>query len=267
MSKEKRERGRPSVYTRMTKEKMIAAYKRYRTVRAAARALGISHVTLLKVLKENGVPVMSNREAKRIAVHESPHTGSFAKWLSLHDGESLPRDLGRLQKLSGCTPDAISSYFYRRRKKIKDVLKGVPDLRGYSVELQDSFGDTYNTSEFERYEYMIDKFSLKVRIMAKRRGGETLIFDVPNVKAFARRVAIARQLQGSSSQPGKPASDPPSQDSQEPFVHSETEYFQASFQDSLRTDLHSESSQQERTSEPAESEPDEPDTQSPSLEE
>lgn len=257
-------RGRPSIYNRIPKEKLIGAYRRFKTVRAAAKALGISHVTLLRVLKENKVDMLDNREAKQVAMRSSRHTGSFARWLEAHEGEVLPRDMERLRIMSGCSPNSISSYFYRRRRNMKQLIRSIPDLRRYAVVLQDTFGDTYETKDFAQYEYIIDKFSLEVKILVKRKRGNTLIFEIPDVRRFKKAVIASGPLQESSLPQETPSSSHPDQDIPEPLLHNDTEYFQATFPDSLRRSLDCEYSRQERTCEEAESEPDEPDSQSPS---
>jgi len=265
--KEKAKRGRPSIYTRMSEEKMIAAYKRYRTARAAARALGISHATLIKVLKKNDVPMLKNDEAKRFGKRTSIHTGSFAKWLRENEGDQLPRDFQKLQKMSGCSKNSISSYFYRRRKALKDKLKALPDLRRYHISVIDEFEEVYHTDTFERYEYLIDKFSLKVKVLAKLKKGEAFVFSVPDVHLFTERVLSQSRLQELSLPQETPASSRPLPRIQEPLLRNETEYFPATFQDSLRTNPEFDYNQQEKTSEGAANEPAEPDTLSPYSEE
>jgi hypothetical protein len=264
---EKKKRGRPSIYERMPKEKMIAAYKTYKTARAAARALGISHGTLIRVLKENDVKMLKNDEAKRLGKRRSIHTGTFAKWLKENEGDILPRDFQKLQKMSGCSKNSISSYFYRRRRELKDRLKALPDLRNYHIAVIDDFGETHYTDWLERYEYLIDKFSLKVKMLAKKTDGTSLLFDIHDIHLFTGRVMSQGRLQELSSPQETPASNHPSQRIREPLLRNETEYFPATFRDSLRTNPEFDYNQQERTSEGAANVPAEPDTLTPYSEE
>lgn len=146
----------------------------------------------------------------------------------------LPRDVGKLRQLSGCTSDAIICYFYRRRKYVRQRLGELPDLRDVNVRLVDTFGNTYSTSSLRSYEYLIDKYSLKVRILAKDNKGRGLVFDIDKLSSFCWTVKDSHQdrQRESSSKPGKRASSPPSQDTPKLSLRNEAEYFPASFQDS-----------------------------------
>lgn len=176
----------------------------------------------------------------------SPHTGSFARWLKANEGKMLPRDFDQLRKISGCSKDAITCYFYRRRGRVKDVLKTLPDLRQLDVVLQDTFGRTYNTSDLTHYEYMIDKFSLKVSIFGRLDDGTGLYFDLPDLAHFAK---VVKDLQGqqpeSSLSQETPASYPPAQRTPKLSVHSEAGYFPATFRDNLDKDLSPQNDEQD----------------------
>lgn len=212
---------------------------KYGTVRSAARALQINHVTLLRVLRREGIEINSHAKATSTGKKRSPHTGSFARWLKANEGMLLPRDFDKLKKLSGCTKDSIACYFYRRRKSIKDELKTVPDLRTNPVILVDSFEERYDSGDFKHYEYLIDKFSLKVSILARLEDNTTLYFEVPDVYKFKRAVMGSqedRQQESSSSQE-KPSSSHHSEDTPRISSRNEVGYFPATFQDSLRKDL------------------------------
>lgn len=199
----------------------------------------------------------------KMAVHHSRHTSKFAQWLEKHEGEPMPRDFYHLQKLSGCSRDTIACYFYRRRSELKRVLKSIPELRNRAVKLRDTFGDDYYTYDLKRYEYIVDKFSLDTKIFAENRKGVTLIFDVPNVYVFREIVNASDLLPESSLPQGKLATDPLDHSTREPFLRNETEYFRATFRDSLRTNPEFLYNLPEKTSAQAESEPDEPDSQNP----
>lgn len=146
----------------------------------------------------------------------------------------LPRDVSKLRALSGCSKDSIVCYFYRRRKEVKERLAALPDLRDIDIELIDTFGNTYSTKSFTTYEYMFDKFSLHVKVIARDRQKRTLIFDVPKLQGFEWVVKDAHQDQRSASSSAQetPASSPPARDIPEPSPHNESEYFRATFRDS-----------------------------------
>lgn len=176
----------------------------------------------------------------------SPHTGSFARWLKANEGKMLPRDFDQLRKISGCTKDSITCYFYRRRKKVKGILKSLPDLKRFDIVLEDTFGRTYTTSDFTYYEYMIDKFSLKVSIFARLDDGKGLYFELPNLQHFVHVVRDREdQQQETSLSKETHANNHPSEQTPTLSVYTEAGYFPATFRDSSDTDPFPQSDEQD----------------------
>jgi hypothetical protein len=153
----------------------------------------------------------------------------------MNTNKLLPRDYDKLQKISGCSRDSIVCYFYRRRKKVKEFLRKIPDLRDSNIALTDPFDKKYLTKGFHSYEYLIDKFSLKVRILAKTYSGETLVFDIDDVEHFAEVVKTnpLDRSQVSSSEQENRATGPHPRSTVQLSLRNEAEYFQAESQDNL----------------------------------
>lgn len=187
---------------------------------------------MLRVLKRNGIDTKRKQQSIQKVRKGGQHTGTFARWLALNSGKMLPRNIDKLKKLSGCTKDSIVCYFYRRRKRLKDFIKTIPDLRTNPITLVDPFGRTYDSSAFRDYEYLIDKYSLKVRIMAKTFDGEKLLFDVPDIEHF-HTVAVNHRDQSQVLLSSKEirAKGPHRQSTEQPSYNNEDEYFQVEAQD------------------------------------
>lgn len=223
-------RGRRPIQERIQIGKMIKAYEYHRTLRSAAKALGITHVTLSRALKDAGIDVRTKDAAMKEAHKKSPHFGTFALWLIENKGKALPRSIEKLMELSGCTRDAVSCYFYRRRKDVKDQLRELPDLRTIKATVADSFGTKYRTDSFVSYEYLIDKYSLKVKVLAKLKDGTVLQFPIQNLGHFVmavKEISPPRRKRESSSQQGTPSTDHPSEDSPKISEHNAAEDFLA----------------------------------------
>lgn len=225
---------------RMPKEKIIKAYQMHGTIRQAADALGVSHPTLMNALKRLGIATKNRSEAMKVAHRNVSHFSEFAKWLKDNQGKLMPRDISKLQELSGCSKDTICCYFYRRRKALKELLATVPDLRKIDALLQDDLGNSYKTKEIDSYEYLIDKFSLKVKILAFLHDKRRVLLPIEDPKKFTNLVntifseaetSHLHQSQELLSQPEKLANNPLVQGTQKLSGSSETEETPAASQD------------------------------------
>ena len=169
---------------RIASDRLIMAYKKYKTCRATAKALGVSHATVSKMLKGMGVPVLERLEATKIARKRVSHYGKFAQFLREYKGKPLPRSISQLMELSGCTKDTIACYLTRRRKSVKAALKELPDLRSILVKLQDDLGDIHSSKDILIYEYAVDRFSLQTSILCEMKSGTKMVFSIPDLQLF-----------------------------------------------------------------------------------
>lgn len=108
----------------------------------------------------------------------------------------------------------------------------VPDIRTKEVILVDAFDRRYDTGSIRTYEYLIDKFSLNVRIMARSYDGETLVFDINDVEHFSE---VINQAQDRSPElslvKGNLSKSRPDQNTPTLSLHNEAEGFQVTLQD------------------------------------
>ena len=183
--------GRQSIEERFGKDKLIKAYQIHETLRQAAKALGISHVALACYFKKENVPYKNRQKAIRIAKRRSGHTGVIAEFLSRNQSTPLPRDFTKLAFLAGTSRNAVSCYFYRRRRSLKKELSVLPNLSKCSLVVQDALGTNYNTKDFKSYEYLIDKFTLAVSLLVVLKNKEQVIIKIDNVESYIETVSNA----------------------------------------------------------------------------
>lgn len=233
-----KKRGRKSLEERFGYDKIIKAYKMHGTLRKTAEILGVSHVALLLFFRKHEIKTKNRSEAMRIAHRDSPHTSTFAKFLKENQGIMLPRNYTKLMQLSGCNKNTITCYLYRRRWKVKNILKNLPNLKSVNACIVDELGNMYNTMDFSSYEYLIDKFTMKVKIFALLKGKEQIVIPVPDLEFFIETVknlpivekSNHRQSSVSLSKPETLSSDLPDQDTQEISERIGTGYFRGTFE-------------------------------------
>jgi len=241
MKLKKETRGRKSLEERFGINRIIKAYELHGTLRQTALALGVSHVALIDFFKRNGIERKSKREAMKYSHKDAGHTSEFAQWLEMNKGVALPRSISKLAKISHCNRNTITCYFYRRRSYIKKVLTSLPDLRNVNATLMDNFKNKYLTRSFTSYEYMIDKFSLKVRILATVGLDEKVLINIDDLKFFVKnikalpilktQVHLLHQQQESLSQQEKPSKGLHPEDTVKISEHIGTEDFLAPSED------------------------------------
>jgi len=183
--------GRQSIEERFGKDKLIKAYQIHGTLRQAAKALGISHVALASYFKKENIPFKNRQKAIEAAKRKSGHTGVIAEFLSRNQDTPLPRDFTKLAFLAGTSRNAVSCYFYRRRRFLKRDLSALPNLTKCNLVVQDEFGTNYKTKDFKSYEYLIDKFTLAVSILVVLKSKEQVIIKVDNVESYIETISKA----------------------------------------------------------------------------
>ena len=183
--------GRQSIEERFGKDKLIKAYQIHGTLRQAAKALGISHVALASYFKKENIPFKNRQKAIEAAKRKSGHTGVIAEFLSRNQDTPLPRDFTKLAFLAGTSRNAVSCYFYRRRRFLKRDLSALLNLTKCNLVVQDEFGTNYKTKDFKSYEYLIDKFTLAVSILVVLKSKEQVIIKVDNVESYIETISKA----------------------------------------------------------------------------
>ena len=190
------------------KRKVIAAYRHYRSSRETAAALDISHMSVLRVVKEAGIKPEGKGCPKALLPEDRKHwkNGTFYRWLEENPNEILPRNMKAIARMSNCSYNSVTSYYYRERKALKTFLSSIPDMREHNLMLRSIDGELYSTNQFSKYSFRIDRFTLDVLLVAAV-GGRTVTFNIPSPAALYK--AATRAEQESSSAKEKTSSDPP----------------------------------------------------------
>jgi hypothetical protein len=163
--------------------RLLKAYEVYKTARGAARALGISHPTATKYLRQYGVDVLKpGGYYARVRPGRQKRTSKFHQWLQANEGVVLPRSPKAQAELSGCTEDTIRSYWKRERKLFRGSIRNLPDLRTKSVPLEDTDGEVYLSIEMRQYKLLADVTAFILYIDATLRNGKKVMFKVPDVE-------------------------------------------------------------------------------------
>lgn len=103
--------------------KIIAAYKLNKSTRKVAELLKIAPRTVAMVVRENakGLLLPVGGAHGRGKGLRGKRMGSFAKWVLDHPDTRLPRDLGAIARMSGCTRDSVKCFMYRQRRQGKAI--------------------------------------------------------------------------------------------------------------------------------------------------
>lgn len=144
----------------------------------------MSHVTLTRYCRKNRI-----RPNPHIAPYER-HYGAFPQWLREHPDEKLPKSIKAIANVTGCTQDEIKSYFYRRRKEVKLILKEIPDIRKYPLVLKGRYGEWLDTQAIIKYNYVINHWTCAVTIVTVYPDRVHFI-DLKDVSKFKREVLKA----------------------------------------------------------------------------
>jgi len=175
----------------VSKKKVLAAYRFYRSSREVAEALRLSHTSVIRTVRELGAgSELKPRGREKVQMYSERSgrkSSKFGKWLEAHKDEPMPRDFKEIARISDCSYSAVTSYFYRERKALKQYLGNLPDLRKHNVALRDIEGDVYETQDFDSYSFRVDRFTLNVVIIAKTQG-QKLIFAIPDPGKLERAV-------------------------------------------------------------------------------
>lgn len=189
MSQEKRGKGRPRIETIVDPERIKAAYRVHKTLKATARSLSMDVKTLKRVLTDQGVEI---HKPSYVDIQKygamSRREGCFVKWLKENPGIKLPPNAKEISKITGCTYDAVRCYLRRRRAVVKDLIKTLPDIREIEGKLKDTLGYFVDTKLIKDYQYRINKFSCDVYIIAELEDGTFTEIHIDNVKDFRKQL-------------------------------------------------------------------------------
>lgn len=104
---EKKKRGRPTILEQhnLTKEDLVALYRKHRTIEKLSRATGISVRSLKTYLAD--VPKNHVRTKRHY---------TFADWLKNHPGHRLPKNISKVAQITGIPRRTIYYYLSAKRR-------------------------------------------------------------------------------------------------------------------------------------------------------
>ena len=118
--------------------------------------------------------------------------------MKANPGTPLPRDIGKIMEITGCTKDQVTTFLYRQRKKVKQDLAQVPDLRKLPIVVRVDDGRDFPMKECLAYTFVIDHWSAKASIRIETKEG-ILGAKIPNVRQFVETVQSMYGTESSES--------------------------------------------------------------------
>ncbi|MHC5035394.1 MAG: hypothetical protein ACYTFZ_10195, partial [Planctomycetota bacterium] len=120
---------------------------------------GITTKTLKKYLDKAGVTV--RRGLPRGTRVNPKHHSCLAKWLRENPNTPLPRKVKEIANLTGCKPNEIKTYLYRRRKELRDFVKKV-NFKEVKKVLHSVNGIPFPARAIEHFQTSLDPYSFNV---------------------------------------------------------------------------------------------------------
>lgn len=174
--------------SRTNKERLIKAYRVHKSIRATAKALGISRETARKSLEELGIKLLPpGGEYQKYKSKEKTKFSKFERWIEENAGIVLPRSVVDIQKLTGISANTIYCYLYRLRKNKKEQIKSLPDLRTSPILLEDDYNRVVWTADILSYELGLDKYTVELVISAKLVNGEHTTFTIKDIDGLLEK--------------------------------------------------------------------------------
>lgn len=102
-------------------------------------------------------------------------------------------------EITGCTKDQVTTFLYRQRKKVKQDLAQVPNLKLIPIVVRTDDGKDFPMRECLGYTFVIDHWSAKVSLRIETKEG-ILGAKIPNVRQF---VELAQSMCGTESSESK----------------------------------------------------------------
>lgn len=151
--------------TGLTEEDIRQMYREMKSVRKVGKKVGISYVTVAKIVKDEVLPVGSQPLPYKWGGREH----YFKKWQDEHLGllPRSPQKVAAMYNQPGVTWNAIECYMRRRARLIRDYLYSLGDLRTLKGKFMiDTKGREIPLENIYSYEIRVDKYNLVVEIRA-----------------------------------------------------------------------------------------------------
>jgi hypothetical protein len=151
--------------TGLTEEDIKKMYREMKSVRKVGKKVGISYVTVSKIVKDEILPVGS----LPLPYEWSGREHYFKKWHDEHLGllPRSPKKVAAMYNKPGVTWNAIECYMRRRAVLLRNYLYSLGDLRTlkdkYMIDMK---GREIPLESIYSYEIKVDKYTLVVEIHA-----------------------------------------------------------------------------------------------------
>jgi hypothetical protein len=194
--KMKKKIGRPSYLSKSKSyaEKVKKAFNVHKTVRRTAKALGISRQTVSDYLKQFNIDTLPTGGAYQKYFPKQKKYGAFERWLLEHPDETLPKEPIKISRMTGINPNTIRCSLYRFRKRQRDRIKKLPDIRRSEVFLEDVFERVFLTSDIKKYMLKFDKYTLELIIDAVMMDDKETSFKIRDVDSFRKELERKRLI-------------------------------------------------------------------------
>lgn len=145
------------------------------SAKQAAKLLGVDHHTIITYARELKIPVgMPGLQRNRMP--NPPAKGNrhscLYKWMWANPGRQLPPSCKEIAKITGCSIDAVKSYYKRRRKEMNTFLRRLPLLTRFAISFITDEREYVTTAMFASYVYRYDRWNFSITIRAVLETGE-----------------------------------------------------------------------------------------------
>lgn len=152
----------------VTAEEIVTLYKVHGSFRKTAKALGVSHTSLITHCKDEGIPLKNIKRLKTRIKHplfEVTHRDRYSKikeYFKDNEDKQVTRNIKALAKEIGTSYSSVQSWLYRRKKLLQQQFEGLPQLNKINILITDDDGDIYSTTIMKKYNFLIDPYKLEV---------------------------------------------------------------------------------------------------------
>lgn len=144
--------------SKFSQEVYVDAYEILGSAGAVAKHFKVSDKTVRKHLHNAGITLVPGR--RKGDSPAMPHWGCLAKFLLDHPGTILPRSVREIVKITGCTPDAVKTYLYRRRAAVRKRAKTIDFSTGTFVYE----GHTYPWKAAKDLDVYVDPYTFQIHV-------------------------------------------------------------------------------------------------------
>jgi hypothetical protein len=174
-----------------SEKQLLSLWEKHKKILPVSQALGVNRKTVRRHLLRLGIT--SIRPPGRPKGLPGRHHSSLIKWVKEHPTTPLPRSPEKIVALTGCSIHAVLAYLKRRRENFRKELASLPDLRQTPLKLKTPSGVGIPLRVVDSYNYVIDDWTQKAKLVIQLRGGKKLSFKIKSLKDFKKAIADSYQ--------------------------------------------------------------------------